>query len=58
MDELYPLFAVMIFTVAVMLGLIGLFRQWMIRRDKLLSALPQPAVPQSAASQPGHRVAA
>lgn len=53
MDELYPLFAVMIFTVAVMFGLIGFFRPWMIQRNKLLSASRPRATP-----QPDRRMAA
>ena len=55
MDELYPLFAVMIVTVAVLFGLMGFFRRWVNQRDRLLSVSSQPA---STLSQPIHRQAA
>jgi hypothetical protein len=35
-NELAPLFAVMILTLVVMAGLLVIFKRWMRRRDKLI----------------------
>jgi hypothetical protein len=55
MDELYPLFAVMIVTVIVMFGLVGFFKRWMEQREKLLSSSAGLA---SSSSSPKRRLAA
>ncbi len=35
-NELFPLFVAMGITIAVMIGLLIIFRRWMEQRDKLL----------------------